>query len=364
MTIPKTLNFIGLGSSIQSWPHQDFVENTKDMSSIGSIEALRLSSSYFESEDEYPLKKCQNKSTTVNEQVTREILLYLIRHGEAEHNVVEKIAMEEALKRSLRETGRGPECPVTAQTMQEARKSVLQDESLRDAKLSELGRSEALEARNQLASLQMEPPSCVLVSPLTRTLETASIVFPEHDNCKIRVRDDLSERRTGMPPDIRSSVGSLCLRRSFRRFSMNRLRNQEESMSSLEHSDSTFSESTTSTSDLTSPTSSPTTCSSSRKQPFQDRCEGRDFSFVRRLQSSMEENRAELRRRTERLFGLLGETQDSSVAVVTHKGYLRELEKGPLDQTNVQEFDNGEIRVYKVVLSTSDHQLLQAERVC
>jgi len=331
------------------------------MPSIGSIEALRLPHSCFELADEPPSKKKQSEYTANQEQVAtepvtvtneREILLYLIRHGEAEHIVVEKIAMKEALKRSLRETGRGPECPVTAQTMQEARKRVLKDESLRDAKLSELGRSEALGARKQLSSFQLVPPSCVLVSPLTRTLETASILFPEHHKCKIRVRDDLSERRTGMPPDTRSSVGSLCLRRSFRRFSMNRLR-QESSLSSLEHSDSTLSDST----------SSSTAEYNCAKKASHDRCEGQDFRFVRRLQSSTEENKEALCKRTERLFGLLGETQDSSVAVVTHKGYLRELEKGPLGQVHVQEFDNCEIRVYKVILSTSNNKLLQAERI-
>lgn len=355
MTIPKTLNFIGLSSSIQSWPHDG---NDKGVSSIGSIEALRLSTMYFEREDESPLKKEQ--FTTPQELVSteptvetneREILLYLIRHGEAEHNVVEKIAMEEALKRSLRETGRGPECPVTAQSMQEARKSVLKDESLRDAKLSELGRREALDARLQLSSFQLDPPSCVLVSPLTRTLETASILFPEHHKCKIRVRDDLSERRTGMPPDMRSSVDSLCLRRSFRRFSMNRLR--QESISSLEHSDSTLSDSTTSSTVLVE-------CKNCKNH---DRCEGQDFRFVRKLKASMEENKEALQRRTQRLFGLLGETQDSSVAVVTHKGYLRELERGPLGQVDVQEFANCEIRVYRVVLSTSDHKLRRVSRL-
>lgn len=76
-----------------------------------------------------------------------------------------------------------------------------------------------------------------------------------------------------------------------------------------------------------------------------------------------QEDKEELRKRTERLFVLLGETDQTSIAVVIHKGYLRELERGPLGQTNAKEFKNCEIRAYNVTVSLTDHRLIKAERV-
>ena len=73
----------------------------------------------------------------------------------------------------------------------------------------------------------------------------------------------------------------------------------------------------------------------------------------------IEENKAELRERTRKLLALLDE---ASIAVVTHKGYLRELERGTLGQPNAKEFTNGEIRVYRIHLG-ANQELAKATRV-
>merc|ERR1719378_292099 len=139
--------------------------------------------------------------------------------------------MKEARRASMEEDGLPEDHPITKQRMDEARKAVLNDENLKDAKLSALGRREAEAARDELKNLiaeqqeqgqQLAEPEYVLVSPLTRTLETADIIFPDHRG--IHVREDLAERRTGKPPDTRSPVSHLELRSSFAHFSMKRLR--------------------------------------------------------------------------------------------------------------------------------------------
>jgi len=332
MKFPITSIFRNLESRIQPCAQEETVKGQ-------GKQELKLSPSFFEMDRKESSRApdhlqlvCNDKKCHSASEKERDILLYLIRHGEAEHNVLEKIAVKEALERSIQETGMGEESPETAKTMEDARKAVLNNENLRDAKLSDLGRFEAHKANKTLSAIcqqaSFEPPARVLVSPLTRTLETASIVFPEHNcDCKIHVREDLSERKTGKPPDTRSSVGTLSLRKSFRRFSMNQL--FEESLMMNGYNDKAIAPSTESTS-------------------AQD----------------LEENREELRKRTHRLFRLLGETKHTSVAVVTHKGYLRELEKGPMKQgESVKEFKTCEIRVYRVTLSNIDHKLVHAKRV-
>lgn len=348
-------------SRIQPCPQKETAEEKSTINEkglLGRFQELRLSPSFFEMENDEirgasdHLQLCSEEKTPDTTETEREVLLYLIRHGEAEHNVLEKIAIQEALERSIKETGMGKESPETAKKLEDARKAVLNNEQLRDAKLSELGRSEAQTAQRALPDIclqtGLEPPACVLVSPLTRTLETASIIFPEHNtDLKVHVREDLSERKTGKPPDERSSVTSLSSRKSFRRFSMSQLRRGSLGVSSAltEDTGKSVEESKSLDRNHTEQTSS------NRKRR-------------RHLQSGVEENREELRKRTHRLFRLLGETNHTSVAVVTHKGYLRELEKGPLRQGDaVKEFKNCEIRVYRLKLSNINHQLVHAERV-
>ena len=76
-----------------------------------------------------------------------------------------------------------------------------------------------------------------------------------------------------------------------------------------------------------------------------------------------EEDKAELRRRTERIAELLAESDSTSVAFVTHKGYLRELERGPLGNPDATEFKNAEIRIYKITFSTKEQKIIKSERL-
>lgn len=60
--------------------------------------------------------------------------------------------MQEARAKAMQE-GLSKDHPETKRTVEEARKSVLNDERLRDAGLSNLGRREAKEARNALQKM-------------------------------------------------------------------------------------------------------------------------------------------------------------------------------------------------------------------
>lgn len=62
------------------------------------------------------------------------------------------------------------------------------------------------------------------------------------------------------------------------------------------------------------------------------------------------EEKSMLRKRTKKLFNLLAETECRSICVVAHKGYLRELERGPLGKVNAELFKNCEVRVYRLQL--------------
>lgn len=242
-------------------------------------------------------------------------LVFLIRHGEASHNVVEKAATKRA-KQQAEAQGLNPD--QVKERMEEARIAVLADECFRDAQLTHEGRRDAEKARLTLDEILtrhgLTKPSKVLVSPLTRTLETADIIFPDHD--AIHVREEVQERKTGKPCDCRQSSATLSKRRSFRRFQMDALPDISFLMNDSFDSDESSSEDWEQRSPLA-------------------------------MSDSEEEDKETLRLRTQQLFRLLDEP---SVAVVTHKGYLRELERGPLGQTDAEEFENGEIRVYRIQL--------------
>jgi broad specificity phosphatase PhoE len=259
----------------------------------------------------------------VEEKSPLDLTLFLIRHGEASHNVLEKMAKEEALQQALSE-GLKADDDLTKERMELARQRVLLDDNLFDAPLSDLGKEEASRARDALASLSnaqnLPFPEEILVSPLTRTLETANLVFPYHAN--VHVREELRERCTGKPPDTRSPTDQLRSRISFSRFSMDRLEEMAES-AALHHSQQHW-----------------------EKQ-------------------KKEENKSMLRERTRQLFRLLAECPPTqkSIAVVTHKAYLRELERGPFGNPESPEFKNGEIRVYKIRLHPETKFIEHAERI-
>ena len=77
----------------------------------------------------------------VSDQSLR-ITLYAVRHGEALHNIEEKIAKEQAKRE-----GRDPE---------EARKAVLNDPELYDAELSKEGKRMARDASTEIEKLVAE----------------------------------------------------------------------------------------------------------------------------------------------------------------------------------------------------------------
>jgi broad specificity phosphatase PhoE len=293
--------------------------------------------------------------TRSNNSEYREIILYLVRHGEAAHNIKEKEAKTRAKRMSVAE-GFTEDHPVTLARMEHARKSVLNDETLRDAPLSGKGREEAQQAHEKLQQILSEhpefpSPSYVMVSPLTRTLETCDIIFPQHD--EIHVRTSIAERHTLKPPDTRSHVSQLSKRKSFQHFSMEQLR--AESMTDIQdHLER---------SQHNSNNIGATSSSSQAVLVIEE--EGRDVDNKWNWTEDQwkEEDKAELRRRTERIFVLLAEANSASVALVTHKGYLRELERGPFGSPNATEFQNGEIRIYKVTVSMTELKSIRSERL-
>lgn len=164
--------------------------------------------------------------------------VYLIRHAEAVHNIEEKKAVQ-AAKAAI------AEC--TWEEQERARRAVLNDERLKDARLSEGGK---LEVRGQSSTLSLlhkisnsrssssngnlqdidhgsnscnkfAPPQLVLVSPLRRALETATELFyntNQGDSSsttsstpmpKFIALEALREKRTGFAADERSSVEAL-----------------------------------------------------------------------------------------------------------------------------------------------------------
>jgi broad specificity phosphatase PhoE len=302
---------------------------------------------------------CSESSLTTLDEDQREIIVFLVRHGEAAHNIKEREAKALVKQKSVKE-GLAEDDPVTLARMEEARKAVLNDETLRDPPLSDKGREEAQKANEELERVlsehpQIERPSYVVVSPLTRTLETCDIMFPDHDD--IHVRSSIAERHTLKPPDTRSHVSQLSKRDSFRHFSMENLR--VESMDNIQEQFSEVPEHTT----RSSCSGSGNSVSSKQEVLLMDESTEDFNKYDSPGDLWKEEDKAELRRRTEKIVGLLAEANSTSVAVVTHKGYLRELERGPLGHPEAEEFKNAEIRIYKITVSMTDLKLIKSERM-
>jgi broad specificity phosphatase PhoE len=136
----------------------------------------------------------------------KEKVVYFIRHAEAYHNIKEREAVERVKQQG---------CDEAAQ--EAARKLVLQDESLRDAPLSESGRMQAkfestrIHVLHQVCSDKYPCPKTVLVSPLRRALMTATdLFFDDSDDAPQFVGlEAIREKRTGFAADERSSVEAL-----------------------------------------------------------------------------------------------------------------------------------------------------------
>ena len=277
---------------------------------------------------------------SVENRETSTYTLYFIRHGEATHNIKEKAAMKRAKEDAIAE-GFAEDSDEVKYRMEEARKVILNDDTLFDCPLSEMGKAEAKGAFSKMEELQQNHPSPaeVLVSPLQRALQTADLVFPHHTN--IRVREELQERQTGKACDTRQRSYLLARRNTFSRFSMLRLR-----MDSMENL----------------PVVGPLLGGGGdeeKQQGGNNRDETLTETISERSQSSIVEEKHMLRGRTNKLFELLSESEHKAVAVVTHKGYLRELERGPFGQVDSKEFKNCEVRVYKATF-INGHQTLGA----
>lgn len=144
-----------------------------------------------------------------NDRLHRRRTLYLIRHGEAEHNVLEKQAQDQA-KQEAETLGLSPD--ETWERMEEARKAVLLDAGLRDAALTDQGRQQAREAAARLEQIVAEgkahPPTEAMCSPLSRCLETCQIILENYE-IQAHIRNELQERQTLYPPDTPKTLEEL-----------------------------------------------------------------------------------------------------------------------------------------------------------
>jgi broad specificity phosphatase PhoE len=273
--------------------------------------------------------------------------------------VEEKAAMKLA-KALLKKKGIKPGMEEYAEAVEAARKSVLNNPDFYDAPLSSLGKRDALRAQSELAGLHDRGhprPTAVLTSPLLRTLETSAIIFPFH-SC-VQVREDLRERRTGLPCDCRQ-VGSI--------------RERQQRFQQMDFTDVKFvdleaegyDEEPDSPKEPRSPgrkrkgvdwDSSPGTHSDSPQNASSSGYPKAGRIFEVNVDEKPEE-KGELRERTAQvlgeLFGLetsdeaLGSRDHQAMALITHKGFLREMERGPLGQPEAAEFSNCEVRVYEI----------------
>jgi len=250
----------------------------------------------------------------------RTVTIYLIRHGEASHNVVEARA-KAAAKAEVIAEGLDPGSPEAKARIEDARQKVLEDASLFDPPLSEEGRRMAADARDLIRrSIEggVPAPEVVLTSPLQRALETTALIFSGHPS--VHIRDELRERQTGYACDERRRVSKISTRSTFRRFSLVSLQ-----QSSRE-------DSTASVPDF-----------------------GPGVVFV--------ESKKQLRRRTHALIPLLAQFEATTFAVVGHKGYLRELEHGPMGQADTTEFGNCEVRAYRTKFHPASSAFVAVERI-
>jgi broad specificity phosphatase PhoE len=351
-------------------------------------------------------------TTASNNNDSRTYTLYLLRHGEAAHNLQEKCAMQRAQEAAVAD-GLQADSPETRLRMEEARQAILEDKSFFDAPLSDKGKGEAAAARKLMQELTcgnsttacttsadatpatwcwlpplfkglvrpafsatnttsssacwLPPPTEVLVSPLQRTLQTADLVFPDLNN--IRVRDELRERLTGRPADNR--VASSVAQQQFSRFSFVHLRlnsffgvramtklnpfMEHGALEECEHENSCTDDDYDDDDDEMKEESTPSLLHSKQLPPI-----SLESSFNA---DQVQEDEDKLRRRTMKLFELLSHSRHESVAVITHKGFLRSLEQGAFGQPDATEFKNCELRVYRITFSRGAKILDHVERL-
>lgn len=254
--------------------------------------------------------------------------VFLVRHGEALHNIAEKSALQETLATLANRDF--PNEDVKREALEIARRSVLTDEGLKDAPLSANGHEQAGITATTMSKIvdedaDLKAPEAVFVSPLQRALQTAALMFPKHN--EVHVCDLLRERCTGFPCDERSEVPSLQSRKSFCHMSFDQVMQDDDDDNAV--------------------------CNVEQEVELEP-------PIFRRFHTwPLIEEKFMLRKRTAGLGKLLQGTDADSVCIVTHKGFLRELERGPLGQPQASEFSNCEVRVYDVCVC--DGEILRAE---
>jgi broad specificity phosphatase PhoE len=241
--------------------------------------------------------------------------LFLVRHGEALHNIEEQKAKKTAsAKAEAQGLENGSEAWKVA--VEVARKACLKAERLRDAALSDKGKAQASLSKTELEELTSSSsglplPARVLVSPMQRTLQTAGLMFPGRS--VTQVCEGLRERETCLPCDTPSPPLDMmgC-----------------ELFSHMDFSD-----------------------------PLASRV----------AEGPSGEDNSQLRRRI-RCFVQEGiaTVQENVLCLVTHKAFLRELERGILGYPEASEFGCGEVRVYDVALAADGTiaAVLRHSRAC
>jgi broad specificity phosphatase PhoE len=291
-----------------------------------------------EQDDSAAVAQDRGIGCTYDSQSTTVKMLYLVRHGEAAHNVLEKEAQRQAAVEA-EALGYSKGSDSYKAMLEMARKAVLNDDNQEDPELSPAGSTQALGTRKELARLTSEnhlserlpEPTLVLVSPLRRTLQTAALVFPNHP--QVCVHTLVQERQTGLACDTPGSLVHASRQKEFAFMdfcvaltSEARLRIGSSPKAGIERASCSQRElgSKTSTGDI--------------RRTHSDSC-------IAEIEDSRK-----LRQRTTRIIDYLRTCEDNVICVVSHKGYLRELERGPLGRPEAVEFGTGEIRVYKVLL--------------
>jgi len=248
--------------------------------------------------------------------------LYLIRHGQAIHNIAEKEA-EKKVKRDLKKKGIDEESPQCAEAVKQEKHRVLHNEDFFDASLSAKGKNDAVNAKKELEGLYargMPKPTVVLVSPLQRTLQTSTAIFPFHSN--VQVCEELRERMTGLPCDTRSEAHRRIHNPEFQHMDFRQVAELDNN-------------------------SGPDNRSPKNEEKKEEVME-RAGNFLRSLPFiEFPDESSSLR-------------QHSSMAIVGHKGWLRELEHGALGHPDTMEFENCEVRAYEVRWTPSGQVLAPA----
>jgi broad specificity phosphatase PhoE len=269
--------------------------------------------------------------------------LFLVRHGEALHNVQEVKTQELARQKAL-ESGLSKE--ETLHKMEEARKAVLKD----PAPLTQLGRQQAEEAGRTLVKIVEEgtapAPTEAMVSPLSRCLDTADIILKQHHNNLVEDENGGKEDGEGIPtegPRIsrRRSTMLVHIRPELRERQTQYPPDTPQTPDQLYHW-----------------TEQRVTHLSGGGYRFHAKAlTGHDLA--------VEESRTQLRERARKLFDVLMELNHRHVLIVSHKGYLREMEQGLLGLApeDAPEFQNAEVRVYRVVFTRGARTLESAERL-